>query len=117
MTFKERNLLLRLHRRHGCRRLPRVVALSCGFIPATYSLYTISDFLSTALFFGSGAVWGKEILGSWCPIYPLDEWLSKKLENREHAVGLCFMSYNFTRVQQTFRVTTGMEAVVAGVVS
>jgi hypothetical protein len=35
--------------------------------------------------------------------------LSKKVENRDAAVALHFMHYNFCRVHQTLRVTPAME--------
>jgi cell fate regulator YaaT (PSP1 superfamily) len=38
---------------------------------------------------------------------------SKKVENREAAVALHFMHYNFARIHQTLRVTPAMESGVA----
>ena len=38
---------------------------------------------------------------------------SKKLENREAAIALHFMFYNFCRVHKTLRVTPAMEAGLA----
>jgi hypothetical protein len=40
--------------------------------------------------------------------------ISKKLENLEHNVALCFMHYNFCRIHQTLRVTPAMEVALAG---
>jgi hypothetical protein len=35
---------------------------------------------------------------------------SKKAENREHAIAIYFMHYNFVRIRQTLRVTPAMAA-------
>jgi hypothetical protein len=35
---------------------------------------------------------------------------SKKIENHEAAIALCFMHYNFARVHQRSSLTPGMEA-------
>jgi len=39
---------------------------------------------------------------------------SKKMENHEAAVALHFMHYNFCRIHKTLRVTSAMEAGIAG---
>jgi len=43
----------------------------------------------------------------------LSKGFSKKMENLAHAVSLHFMYYNFSRIHQTLRVTSAMEAGVS----
>src|ERR1700688_4342834 len=44
------------------------------------------------------------------PVHPVDERLSKKIENHIAMIALFHMHYNFVRIHQTLRGTPAMEA-------
>jgi len=47
------------------------------------------------------------------PLYKVDQWISKKLVNHEHALAIHYMYYNFARIHQTLRISPAMAAGVS----